>query len=182
MTFPWSPEVNIATFGVIATVVVGFPPSCPMRSWSTTALNMAFFREVAKEGVATTGHATLGFCFLCRVRWHLHVDLCQICLVKASFSSTVFSDILRLSCAKYIVFWRRRNAYRRGCRRGFRMCHIACHPEGHESLNTVQKLSLNSKSSPRLEPTTVFVFVPLVPLISSPKRTNFALAPFFSCA
>jgi hypothetical protein len=42
-----------------------------------------------------------------------------------------------------------------------------------------EKLSLNPISSPGLEPRTAIGFVTLVPVISSPKRTNFALAPFF---
>jgi hypothetical protein len=58
-----------------------------------------------------------------------------------------------------------------------RMCHVVCHPEGHVSLNIIEKLSLNTKYSPRLEPTT-FGFVTLIPVIS-PNRTNFALALFF---
>jgi hypothetical protein len=41
-----------------------------------------------------------------------------------------------------------------------------------------KKLSLN-QSLPGLELRTVFGFVSSVPVISSPKRTNFALAPFF---
>jgi hypothetical protein len=40
-------------------------------------------------------------------------------------------------------------------------------------------LFLNPTSSPRLESKTVFGFVTLVPVISSPKRRHFALAPFF---
>jgi hypothetical protein len=39
--------------------------------------------------------------------------------------------------------------------------------------------SLDPTSSQILEPREVFGFLTLVPVISSPKRTNFALAPYY---
>jgi hypothetical protein len=48
------------------------------------------------------------------------------------------------------------------------------------SLNIIEKIIIpKPKSSQRLEPRTVFGFVTSVPLISSPERTNLALAQFF---
>jgi hypothetical protein len=49
------------------------------------------------------------------------------------------------------------------------------------SLNIIVKIitTLNPTSSPGLKPRTAFKIVTLVPVISSPKRTNFVLAPFF---
>jgi hypothetical protein len=38
---------------------------------------------------------------------------------------------------KYVILCWRRNAYRRGSRR---MRHVVCHPEGHASLNIIEKI------------------------------------------
>jgi hypothetical protein len=64
---------------------------------------------------------------------------------------------------------RRQNTYRRVCRCRF-VCHDVCHPEDHVSLNNIENIYLNPKSSHRLETRLVFGPVTLIPVIPSPKR------------
>jgi hypothetical protein len=109
-------------------------------------------------GVATIGVVTLG------------IGLSASCLVAFLGSSE----------QELVLLCQRRNAYRRGSRRGF-VC-VMSYVIQRVSLNIIGKIIPNPKSLPRLEPRTVFGFVTLVPVISSPKRTKFALAPFFSWA
>lgn len=58
-----------------------------------------------------------------------------------------------------------------------RICYVYL-PKGRLSLNIKDKIILNHRSSPRLELRRIFRFLTLVLVISSLKRTNFALASF----
>jgi hypothetical protein len=63
-----------------------------------------------------------------------------------------------------------------------RMCHVIYHPEHHVSLNIIEKLCLNPKSSPWLRLKIYFGFVTSAVVVFSPEWKRFASEPFFSWA
>jgi hypothetical protein len=166
----------------VATPCVDMPASYLVPSLNSCTLYVASF----------VGVSTLESGCEYRVVWRLDAPLGLIwnwsqrcdgrCRdARRRFVSVVSCGILRLICSKYGILCRRRNGYHRGSRRGF-VCVMSYVIPTVTYRWWKKNLPLNPKSSPRLEPRTVFGFVTSVPVISSPKRINFVLAPFFSCA
>jgi hypothetical protein len=172
----------------VATIGIDLPASCAFIK-----LMYAFVESFV--GVSTLG---FGLWVSCRIVWcrrasrgssaiHIYGIFCRRRddrrrHARRRFVSVASCGIPMLICAKDGILCRRRNAYRQGSRLRFvcTMSYVIQRVTYRWMLS--KNLSLNPKSSPSLESRTVFGFVPLVPVISSPKRTNFAFAPFFSCA
>jgi hypothetical protein len=118
------------------------------------------------------GVATLNVGSICRVLGHpkAHLYIYQMFCrrhesrrrhARRRFVSVVYCGIPMLICAKDGILCRGRNANHLGSRRGFVCvrvcsCHV-CLPEGHVSLNIIEKII----PSPRLKPRTVFGVVAL---------------------
>jgi hypothetical protein len=95
----------------------------------------------------------------------LVVGLSASCLAASSSSSVQKA----VSC----ILCRRHNAYPRAW---------VCLTEGHLSLNIIEKIIHRPKFFTQIRTQDIFGFITLIPVIFFPKRSNFALAPFFSCA
>jgi hypothetical protein len=111
---PVSPVVNMASFVGFATPGIDFPALCPVSSQGSPALNMASFGNVASTRRLA--------CFFHVVFDGIPTFICAkyavLCWCRRRFSSVVFSD-LRLTCAEYGVFSRRRDNWCCCARRRF---------------------------------------------------------------